>query len=223
MVPSPVRYTTPVTLVGHGGLDAAAVQAARALAPVLVAADGGADALGRYGLVPDLVVGDMDSLPDPERWAGRTQILTLAEQDTTDFEKCLYATEAPCYIAVGFTGRRLDHTLAVLHALLRRTGKRVLLLGEHEAMALLPAGRTVRLHLDPGERVSLYPLLPAQGTISEGLEWPLAGLALAPGTQIATSNRATARDVAVAVDGPGVLLMLERARLGMLSRALWQG
>ncbi len=211
----------PVTLVGGGPVTRDALERARALAPVLVAADRGADRLTEHGLVPRLVVGDMDSLADPHAWqAGEAEILHLPEQETTDFEKALYATEAPHYLALGFTGGRIDHTLAVFHALLAWPEKRVVLLGEEDAMAFLPPGRRLRLRVGAGARVSLFPFRETTGLPSEGLEWPLGGLTLAPGRQSGTSNRATAEEVVLGVDRPGALLMLETPALETLLAAI---
>jgi thiamine pyrophosphokinase len=218
---TPLIFQRPVTLVGGGALDRAMLDEARALAPELVAADSGADRLAEWRLAPAAVIGDMDSIAEPERWrAGPTRFLRLAEQQTTDFEKCLYATRAPFYVGVGFTGGRLDHTLAVLHAMLARPEKTVVLVGEAEAMALVPPGRVLGLALRPGARVSLYPLGPVAGTRSHGLRWPVDGLTMAAGTRIGTSNQATAARVEIAFDGPGAVLMLERRHLGALVRAV---
>ena len=217
----PLRFETAVTLVGAGALERAMVEAALRLAPVLIAADGGADRLAEMRLEPRAVIGDMDSIADPEHWrAGPATFVHLAEQETTDFEKCLYATEAPLYLAVGFTGRRLDHTLAVFHTLLRYPEKRIVLVGEHEVSALAPPGATLRLGVTPGARVSIYPLLPVTATHSRGLAWPIDGPALAPGERIATSNEASQPVVEVAFDGPGALVMLERDALGSLASAI---
>ena len=217
----PLRFESAVTLVGAGALDRAMVEAAHRFAPVLIAADGGADRLVEMRLHPRAVIGDMDSIADPERWrAGPAAFVHLAEQDTTDFEKCLYATEAPLYLAVGFTGRRIDHTLAVFHTLLRYPQKRVVVVGEHEVSALAPPGATLRLAVTPGTRVSIYPLLPVTATHSRGLAWPIDGLALAPGQKIGTSNEARQPVVEVAFDGPGALVMLEREALGSLAGAI---
>ena len=216
-----ISYSQPVTLAGGGILDRHMLVEAQALAPHLVAADGAADRLAEWGLMPDAVIGDMDSLTDPKAWHARTRVVHLSEQDTTDFEKCLYATEAPLYVATGFTGRRVDHMLAVFHAMLRRPEKPVVVLGEEEAMAFVPQ-RGITLDLHPGAVVSLYPILPARGTISEGLQWDLAGLDLAPGQRIGTSNRAAAPRIHLGFDRPGILLMIERAYLGALAAALTQ-
>jgi len=221
MNPLPIRFQTAVTLVGAGAFDLEMVEAAQCIAPVLIAADGGADRLAALRLDPQVVIGDMDSLADPERWQdGPGSYVHLAEQDSTDFEKCLYATEAPMYLAVGFTGRRVDRTLAVFHAMLRYASKRVIVIGEDEVSALAPPGAVLRLAVMPGARVSIYPLLPVTATHSRGLAWPVDGLALAPGLRIGTSNVATQPVIELGFDGPGALVMLERAALGALAGAV---
>jgi thiamine pyrophosphokinase len=213
----PLRFDTGVTLVGAGILDRTMVEAAHCLAPVLIAADSGADRLSEMRLTPRAVIGDMDSISDLERWRdGPAAFVHLAEQDTTDFEKCLYATEAPFYIAVGFTGGRIDHMLATFHALLRYPEKRIVLLGEHEVSALAPPGQTLRLKVTPGARVSIYPLTPVTATQSRGLAWPVDGLVMAPGRQIGTSNEATQPLIELTFDSPGALVMLERGALDSL-------
>ena len=216
-----IPFSEPVILAGGGRLDAAMLAEARRHASAIVAADSGADALHRLGERPDAIIGDMDSLAEPEAWAARgVPVHRIAEQDSTDFEKCLYATEAPLYIGVGFTGRRADHMLAVFHTLLARPEKRVVLIGEEEAIALAPPSRRLRLAVGHGARVSVFPLATVQASPSLGLEWPLDGLTLAPGVQGGTSNRATAPHVELGFEGPGALLLLERAALDTLVAAI---
>jgi thiamine pyrophosphokinase len=208
------RFREAVTLVGGGPFDFADLETARARAPVLVAADQAADRLREMGRMPDLIVGDMDSISDLEAWRRRdVRVLHLTEQDTTDFEKCLYSTEAPLYVALGFTGGRLDHTLAVLHALMRYPEKRVVVVSAAEAVVLLPPGRVLRLPVRAGETVSIFPLAETTGTLSEGLVWPVEGLTMAPGRQIGTSNIASAHEIALAFDRAGAVLMLRRESL----------
>jgi len=217
----PLRFDTGVTVVGAAVPGRASVEAAHRHAPVLIAADGGADRLEAMRLAPKAVIGDMDSIAEPERWrAGPSAFVHLAEQDSTDFEKCLYATEAPFYLAVGFTGQRVDHTLAVFNSLLRYAGKRIVVLGEHEVSTLARPGETLRLKVTPGSRVSIYPLQPVRATHSRGLQWPIDGLDLAPGARIGTSNQATQPTIELAFDAPGALVMLQLESLASLVRAV---
>ncbi len=218
MTTQKLTYERPVTVAGGGLLDAAMVREAMVHAPAgLIAADGAADRLDHLGFEPNAIVGDIDSLSDPNDWRRRgATVVALSEQDTTDFEKCLYSVAAPAFVGVGFTGKRLDHMLAVFHVLLRHNEKPVFLLGEVEAMALVPPGREVVLDVGVGATISLFPLAPVNGLRSQGLEWAIDGLQMAMGSAIGTSNRSTDPTIRLAVDRPGLLLFIPRSSLGAL-------
>lgn len=209
---STLGFSGGVMLVGGGDVDAGALDLARSRTAHVVAADGGANRLADWGLGADAVIGDMDSVADAEGWRRRgAHLLPLAEQDTTDLEKCLYSTDAPFYLGIGFTGRRFDHTLAALHALLRWPAKRVVLLGAEDAIFLAPLAWQATL--GAGARVSFFPLRTVSGLHSEGLEWPVQGLAFAPGERIGTSNRAMTARIAARFDRPGMAAMVDRAHI----------
>ena len=208
----------PVTLVGGGAASRDDLETALALARPVVAADGGAALALAAGQVPKAVIGDFDSLDAATR--ARLESGTLhhvAEQESTDFEKALMRIDAPLVLAVGFTGARIDHELAVLHGLLRFAHQPCILLAEREVILHCPP--RLELDLEPGETVSLFPLQPAQGK-SIGLRWPIDGLAMAPGARIGTSNRANGGRMVLEMGGPGMILLLPRARLGAVTRAL---
>lgn len=221
MTEFPLRTRTPVTIVGGGPFDREGLAEAGALAPMLVAADGAADKLASLGAKPDLIVGDMDSLADATAWQARgVPVRHLAEQETTDFEKCLTSVAAPLYVGLGLVGGRIDHTLAVFHAMLRHALRPTVLIGEQEVLTLVPAGKWLRVPVTPGSKVSLFPVAEATGLGSEGLRWPIEGLVFRAGHQIGTSNIADAPEIGVHIDRPGTLLTVERSALAALARAL---
>ena len=188
-----LRSRGGVTLVGGGELAAPVLRRALALAPRLVAADGGADAALALGFRPERAVGDFDSISDAARAAlGTARLHHVAEQASTDFDKALRHVAAQFVLAVGFAGARLDHTLAAFNVLARHPGRRCLLLTEREVAFLAP--RALRLRLTPGTRLSLFPMAPVRGE-GTGLRWPLAGHDFAPGGMIGTSNETVAAQV----------------------------
>lgn len=219
-----LKFGRPVTLVGGGVLTFDMLDDAMPIAPEIVAADGAADRLQDLGVEPNAVIGDMDSIKDASAWEeGKAAFLHLPEQDSTDFEKCLYATEAPFYLAAGFTGARVDHTLAVFHALLCYPKKRVILLGEEEVIFAMPPRREMSFEVVPGATVSFYPMSPSKGLRSSGLQWPIEGLSMAAGSQIGTSNRAVSGRISAEFSEAGVLAMLPRRFLGEVLQGLgWQ-
>lgn len=179
-----------LVIVGGGPVDLDLLRELYASGGRLVGADSGADTIVAAGLKPEMIVGDFDSLSDPLSWLGKTRLMQIAEQETTDFEKALYSTRAPLTVALGMTGRRFDHTLAALDAVARFAAKRkVILVDEHDlALALTDA---FSFTVEFGERVSVHPLAPITFWRSEGLEYPLDAVKLAPGVRTGTSNRAT--------------------------------
>jgi thiamine pyrophosphokinase len=216
-----VNFEEPVTVVGGGVLDREGIEAAVALAPALIAADGAADRLWRMSYRPGLIIGDMDSIEDPAVWPERgADMMILREQDTTDFEKCLYSTAAPCYVCVGFTGARVDHMMAVFHAMLKYADKRIVLIGEEEVITLVPQGYRIAMQVGAGARVSLFPLVPVNIRHTRGLRWQAGGLDMAIGGQIGTSNIAVEDRVEITVETPGMLLFAPRHALASLVTAL---
>jgi len=193
-------FDGPVILLGGGELNRELFAQTVAQGYPLVAADGGANALTPDDPTPELIIGDLDSLADRAGWEARTKVREIAEQDSTDFEKCLYATSAPLYLAFGFLGRRFDHSLAALHVLAKFAGtKNVVLIGQ-EDIVFVP-GPTFEAELDVGTRFSVFPLTPVNFAHSDGLAYPLDGLTLAPDTVIGTSNEVSASSVKIVTDG----------------------
>ena len=213
-----------VTLVGGGPVTARDLALARRRAPGIVAVDGGADRVLSAGLNPLAVIGDFDSISLSARMALDPATLhPIAEQETTDFDKALRSVAAPFVLGVGFQGARLDHGLAVLTTLVRRADRACLLVGPADVVFHAPPRLSLRLA--PGDRFSLFPMAPVTGS-SRGLHWPIDGLAFAPDGRIGTSNQVTAAQVDLEFSGPGMLVLLPRARLDAAIRALvsgWRG
>lgn len=206
----------PVVLVGGGPVTAADMAEARSHGGSVVAADGGADRALALGVRPDAVIGDLDSLSAQARAALGDAVHAVAEQDSTDFEKCLLRIAAPLVIAVGFAGARLDHALAVFNTLARHPARRCVVLAEREVIVLAPP--RIALDLPAGTRVSLFPMCDVTGR-GTGLHWPIDGIGFAPGGVIGTSNKAEG-PVDLAFDAPGMLLMLPRRCTGALLAGL---
>jgi thiamine pyrophosphokinase len=187
----PLSFDGVLVIVGGGAIDAALLRELAAAGAHLVGADGGGDVIAAAGLLPEAIIGDLDSLSDPAGWETRARVVHVAEQDTTDFEKALYSTRAPVTVALGMTGGRFDHTLAALDAVLRHARERRIILVDTHDLALALT-EPFSFAVDAGERVSIHPLGPVRFASSEGLLYPLDGLLLAPGVRLGTSNVAVA-------------------------------
>lgn len=212
-----LQSAAPVTLLGAGNLSEPALRAALTIAPQLVCADGGADHAAAMNLMPEAVIGDLDSLSQATRAALPAEVIHhIAEQDSTDFDKALRSISAPLVLGVGFDGSRLDHHLAALHVLLARPEQRCILISDEQITFLAPPH--LRMEAPEGTLVSLFPMGAVTGR-SEGLRWPIEGLSFAPDSKIGTSNEVTG-PLTLQFDQPQMLVIMPRAVLASAVEAL---
>lgn len=212
-----VVHDKPVTLIGGAEVSEPVLNRARSLAPLVVAADGGAMAALVNGVVPRAVIGDFDSLTDDMRSQLPKEALHLIpEQDTTDFDKCLRNIAAPLVVGIGFSGKRLDHQLAAYNTLVRHPDRPCLLLGVEELVFLCPP--SIRLDLKTGCPVSLFPMGAVEG-VSDGLQYPIDGLNFAPDGRVGTSNTALGA-VDISVTSPKMLVILPQESFEQAAEAL---
>ncbi len=216
---SNIEFDTFVTLLGGGELNAADLANCLKRAPALVAADGGAEAALWQGAMPEAVIGDFDSLsPEAAARIPKDRLFVLKEQDSTDFEKALRLINAPGILALGFTGGRTDHELAVWHGLMTQNGPSVIVIGAEDLVFLAPP--RLGLTLPPYTRFSLFPMGPVSAR-STGLKWPIEGLDFAPGRTIGTSNLTTDRRVELAFSARNMLVILPKIHLDAVMTALF--
>ena len=202
-----VQSPAGITLVGGGPVSRSDLVWAMALAPVVVAADGGADRCLRHGVMPEAVIGDFDSISEKARGAiDPARLHVISEQESTDFDKALRSVVAPFVLALGFAGARIDHGLAVFNALVRGNAPCVVV-GPRDVVFHARAG--CRLQMRRGDRLSLFPFARVRGQ-SRGLEWPIGGLDFAPDGRIGTSNRVVEPQVELVFEGPGMLVIIPK-------------
>ncbi len=215
------RASGPVTLIGGGSVLAAQIATALALAPEVIGADGGGDTELPPGHEFRAVIGDMDSLRDAGALRGRGVALhEIADQNSTDLQKCLTFVEAPLFIGLGFLGGRLDHHLAAMNTLVRNPGKALVLVGREDICFLCP--EAFALDVEPGTRAALFPMGETRGILCEGLRWSVEGLDMAPDGQTSTSNEATG-PIRIRLDRRKALMILPVAQLGPVARILAGG
>ena len=204
-----LKFDVPTVLFGASPIGPSVLEVTKKLKswPVL-AADGGINAAINAGLLPQMVIGDMDSVVDLDQLPVSVRQIRLSGQDDTDFEKCLRLIKAPLIVGVGFLDGRLDHSLAAFDAMARLDHDRpVLLAGSNDVVLRLQGN--IELLLDRGSRVSVWPLERQHFIRSEGLDWPLDDLTLQMGHRTGTSNRANAKTISItAGKGDGYALIV---------------
>jgi thiamine pyrophosphokinase len=187
---------------------------------VIIAADGGAHHCLAAGLIPTYVVGDLDSLSQPNRdeleSRGSRFILHPRSKDQTDLELAirfareLGAQEISC---LGMLGGRLDQTLANLLLLARPEwgAVRLEVIEAFETARLVRSGETEVFTGQVGDIFSLIPLAPViHGVTTQGLLWPLETATLEFGTTLTISNEMADSTASVHLTS-GLLIAVHRS------------
>lgn len=174
---------------------------ARPLTPgpgdLVIAADGGTRHCQDLGIVPDVIIGDLDS-SDPELtafWenAGVEIIRYPEDKDQTDLELALLLAQeraADQILVFGAVGGRLDMTFGNLTLLAHPDLQTpTTLICGNEEVHLLSPGDSLVLEGRPDETISLIPLQPGHSRITAtGVGYPLEQEDLAYGTSRGISN-----------------------------------
>ena len=182
----------------------------------LIGADGGTGHILALDLVPDAVVGDLDSLEPATVAALIAQGVDVERypvaKDQTDLELAIergLRAGASEILLLGALGGRLDQTLANLLILAQRNWPVPLRLAEGNQLAqVLRSGETLTLTAAPGSTVSAIPLSAVvTGITYGGLEYPLQDATLAIGSTRGVSNVVASSPATVAIK-EGVLLVV---------------
>lgn len=178
----------------------------------VIAADRGFDSLMAYGVTPDLVVGDFDSLGYAPQHPNVVQLPKM--KDDTDM---VYALRKGLelgyrrFVLLGGVGGRLEHTLANLQALdwLTTQGAQGFLAGEKTVATALRGG-TIRFPATMSGYLSGFCNSgEARGITLTGLKFPLEDAAISGSFPVGVSNEFLGEEASVTVKEGSVILLWE--------------
>lgn len=126
--------------------------------------------------VPDVIVGDLDSVSEELRQRYSDRIFPVTEQETNDLTKAVYYARENGFreiLILGATGLREDHTLGNISLLLEYVGEfdRVEMLSDYGLFT--PLIQTTTLESFPGQQISLFSLSPHGAISVRGLRYPI--------------------------------------------------
>ncbi|MDK9708722.1 MAG: thiamine diphosphokinase [Desulforhopalus sp.] len=169
-----------------------------ATATLIIAADGGSNTCERLGILPNVLIGDLDSTATAivEKYLQKQVAIHRhpPRKDATDLELALdfaLLQGARQVVLIGGLGGRWDMSLAniLLCAAEKYHSMHISVAETDCTMHLLHPGKPFTLRGLPGERVSLLPL---QGGITgltlQGFDYPLQAASLSFGTTWGVSN-----------------------------------
>lgn len=179
----------------------------------VIAADRGFDSLLAYGVVPDLAVGDFDSLG--HRPSHPNVIQLPAEKDDTDM---LFALRKGLelgyrrFVLLGGVGGRLEHTLGNLQLLdwLASRGAQGFLAGEKTVATAIRDGARLSFPSSMSGFLSVFCNSgAAEGVTLSNLKFPLEGAALSSDFPMGVSNEFLGQPATVSVERGSLLLVWE--------------
>lgn len=177
----------------------------------VLCADGGYDHAKAAGIVPDMLMGDLDSISVPNDPEIETVIFPC-EKDDTDTGICLQtALDRGCrdILIIGGLGGRLDHTLSNVHLI---TGKshladRITIKDKHNSCTVLN-NSSITLPRRDNQYLSVFSMSEkSTGVCEAGVKYPLAGAELPSGSTLGTSNEIIDDYAVISVEN-GILLVI---------------
>ena len=147
----------------------------------IICCDGSAAALAEYGLEPDVVIGDLDSLPEQFKNRFAEKLIHVREQETNDLTKAFTYCRTQGWeniIILGATGKREDHTLGNLSLLAdySQSVKNLKFVTNYGVFFVL--SEPAELPAVPGQQISIIALQTGTKVSSRGLKYPMDHLPL---------------------------------------------
>lgn len=207
--PIPERRPSVVVIVIGAESLSPAVAALLPGDATIIAADSGLDHALAAGILPSVVVGDLDSISaDGLKWAREHSTINEhpADKDETDTELAVrHAADLnpDRLVVISGGGDRLDHTMAVLGALASATVTsvpRIDLVWGEQHIRIVHGPSRVSIGTESRTPVSIISLVgTATGVALTGTKWELAGADLAPLSGFGVSNVAVAEQLNLSI------------------------
>lgn len=181
----------------------------------IICADGGADHLVGSDIVPDLIIGDLDSSKNYSFFKETNITVLPTQKDDTD---TMYCTKKALndgfkkFLYLGVTGGRVDHTLANLSVLLylREYGAYGVISDEFADTSLLCNGENILSDVK-GKTISVMPFACNSVCLSyEGMFYPMSNGTVKVEYPFTISNVADRDSVRITLHSGTALLVIVR-------------
>lgn len=185
----------------------------------MIGVDGGLDFFYRHNVIPDVAIGDFDTIDHDTvsyfKQNQKTVVKTLQpEKDMTDTESAIdyaiFAGSSEIWV-LGGTGTRLDHTLGNINSLwiAKERGVSCIILDEHNRIELVDKYAKIIKEQQYGYYVSFLPLTSTVQHITlKGFKYPLSDATLTIGNSFGVSNEIE-EEIAEVSFSEGILIMIQ--------------
>lgn len=180
----------------------------------LICADGAANEIMKYKIIPNIILGDLDSAKKKTLKYYKNlgvQIRKIEEQDTTDFEKALlYSIENNFrnILIFGASSKRQDHTLNN-YSVLKRYYKALNLKIIDTKFEIFFIDKNISIDYPKNKSISMMPMPIAKGITTKGLKYKLTDEDLELGVREGTLNVSEEKNITIDFKD-GDLLLFKR-------------
>ena len=149
-------------------------------ASIIICADGGANNAYKMNIIPDYIIGDLDSIDSTTttyfKKNHKTKIINDQNQEKTDLELAISLAESlhPDEIFIfGAIGDRIDHTLANILCLIKINPEiKAKIIDEKNILELIDKSSEIKGSAE--DIISVIPLTQIVGLSYEGMKWPVS-------------------------------------------------
>ena len=144
--------------------------------PYVIACDGALQTLLQHNIMPDLIIGDLDSISPELKEKFHERIYHNPDQETNDLTKAASFAKKKHFksvLIVAATGLREDHTLGniSLLTLYQNWFDYVCILSDYGYF--IPIKKSSTFNCFPGQQISIFSLYPYASITSSGLRYPI--------------------------------------------------
>lgn len=186
---------------------------------IIIAVDKGLEALNKLDILPNHIVGDLDSVEESILESSKSNpTITIheyiPEKDYTDTDialKLAISLSSSHITILGALGKRMDHTLANIHILMIALEANIPceLLDSNNRIYLINKAHTVKKLNAYGKYISLIPLTSkVEGLTLTGFKYPLNNYSLTIGKSLGISNELINDSATICLKN-GILIVIE--------------
>lgn len=177
----------------------------------IICADGGANSARLLNIIPDYIIGDLDSITEENKifYQNRSEVIKIKRQNDTDVEKCIKFSIQKGYkecILLGVIGDRLDHSFCNLGISLKFSDMITIRIISDKSILSI-AEKEIRLKTVPHEIFSIYAFDEKTTITSQGLKYKLKNTVLPFGKRESTSNAAIKNEVYLKITGGKIFII----------------
>jgi thiamine pyrophosphokinase len=182
--------------------------------PILISADGASNILYRLNIIPNHIIGDLDSISEKALNYFRSKkvhIEKISEQEHNDLDKCInfaISKGIKDILVIGFAGKRIDHTLNNF-SVLKRNYKRRMIRFIDERFEIFFIDKDTAFDYKRGAGLSLLGMPKAEGIETYGLKYLLNKEKLEFGVREGALNQANKNVVKIKFHSGDLLVFKE--------------